>query len=68
MHNRLLTLLLLCLLHSAAVFAEEGVSWDSLSMEEQTLLEDFKDKWGQLPAKRQQRMQKGARRWGKMSR
>ena len=67
MKTRLFTFLLLYFFSLVAVPAEEGVAWDSLSSEQQTLLNDVKDSWDQLPAQRQQRLHKGANRWGQMT-
>ena len=45
----------------------DGVTWDSLSDEQQQVLNAFADGWDQLPADRQQRLATGAQRWSAMS-
>ena len=43
MKIRLTPILLFYFLFSASLFAEEGVTWDSLSADQQNVLKDFKD-------------------------
>lgn len=45
----------------------QGIPWDSLSSEEQSLLAPFADNWVSLPAERQQRLRKGIKRWSQLS-
>jgi len=43
---------------------EQGrLQWDSLPREERKVLKPYEEKWGQLPAARQERLRDGARRW-----
>jgi len=48
------------LLGSAAIADEQGVAWDSLSAEQQQVLNRFADSWDSLPADRQMRLSRGA--------
>lgn len=41
----------------------QGIDWQTLSTEEQTLLAPFAEKWEGLPPGRQQRLRKGIKRW-----
>ena len=51
------------LLGSTAIADEHGVAWDSLSAEQQQVLNRFADSWDSLPADRQMRLSRGAARW-----
>ena len=46
---------------------ENGIAWDELSAEQQTVLTPFRDGWSTLEPARQQRMAAGADRWSSMS-
>ena len=48
--------------------AEEGqLAWDSLTIEQQQILQPFADRWDTLPADRQRRLSAGSERWLGMS-
>ena len=43
-----------------------GVSWESLSPQQQETLASVKDQWSTLPVERQQRLSNGAKKWATM--
>lgn len=45
----------------------QGIDWQSLSTEEQTLLAPFAEKWAGLPPGRQQSLRKGIKRWTQLT-
>ena len=56
------------LFFSAALAQENGISWSSLSDDQQEILSRLEQTWDTLPAERQARLSKGAARWAGMSR
>ena len=44
-----------------------GVAWESLSQQQQQVLERFRDGWEQMPPGRQQAMKQGSERWLSMT-
>jgi len=61
----------LCLFAAAAnsTFAQApaATEWQSLSSEQQHLLQSYQEKWNTLPPDRQQALAKGSQRWLSMS-
>ena len=45
----------------------EGLSWESLSAQQQEMLASMKEGWNDLPPYRQERLSKGADKWATMS-
>jgi hypothetical protein len=63
----LTTVVAVLILSSSATADEQGVAWNSLSAEQQQVLDRFADSWDSLPADRQQRLSRGADRWSGMT-
>ena len=57
------SLLLLLFFAVTQVFANDGIAWESLTKEQQTLLQELQSDWDDLPLSRQQRLANGAERW-----
>lgn len=70
LNNTVIAYLWAGLLISASFFSNyvraEGVTWDSLSLQQQQTLASFKDQWNTLPSQRQTRLSKGAEKWAAM--
>ncbi len=64
--KQLLLALLLVTVGSAVVAQDDAVPWNSLSAEEQQLLDPLQDRWADLPADRQNMFANGSRRFIKM--
>jgi len=67
MKARLIIVLSTLLFVGGAFAADEGVSWNELSADQQAVLGHFSDTWDSLPANRQQRLATGAARWSAMT-
>ena len=64
--NTLLGITLLLLI-SPASYADDAHSWNSLSESQRAVLAKFEDDWDSLPAKRRERLSRGAEHWSGMS-
>ena len=61
------TFIIMALLMFGTVYAQENVRWDTLTPEQQQVLDRFANDWDSMPAERQQRLATGADRWLGMS-
>src|SRR6476620_6456344 len=52
---------------ASGVARAEGAAWDTLSQDQQALLQPLADKWAGLPADQQERLANGSQRWVQMN-
>ena len=66
-HAMVMATLLALLFGAPAGAQEQGIAWGTLTDAQQEVLTPFRQDWDQLPAQRQQRLARGAARWGDMT-
>ena len=65
--NRLILILTLGLLFAHQAASQDVPAWDQLSLEQQQILQPYKQNWGSLSSDRESSLQRGEDRWSKMS-
>ena len=67
MNKSITHIALAILLLMNVAMAQDELSWDQLSSEQQRVLTPMKDKWGDLSVERRTTLQHGAERWSKLT-